>query len=326
MSRVCIFGAGAIGSFLAARLAATDATVSCIARGPHLTAMQNHGLRLHSGEQQTTVRLDCTDTPADLGQQDVVLVTLKAQQLAENAARIAALAGPDTIIVAVQNGLPWWYFYADSSAFGEHHLASIDPGGEIWRNLKPERALGAIVYPAAEIVAPGTVQHISGNRFTLGEPDSSDSPRLRTLAALLDAAGLQAEISTNIRPDIWLKLSVSATLNPLNLILGGTVGDILNDAARRDHLQTLIQEAQQVGAAINARPGMTPGELVTALEVVAPHQTSMLKDFRQGRSLEIAALTGAVLEIGARMGIATPGLQQLQAGVVSKLQANAAPD
>lgn len=317
--RVCVFGAGAIGSFLAARLAATEATVSCIARGAHLAAMRDHGLRLRAGQQETRVELECTDNPADLGQQDVLLVTLKAQQLAANAASIAALSGPDTLIVTVQNGLPWWYFYGDSSGFPDQHLASVDPDGRIWQTLGPERALGAIVYPAAEIVAPGVVRHISGDRFSLGEPKGSDTQRVHDLAALLSAAELKADITTTIRREIWLKLSVSAALNPLNLISGQTIGAILDDPATRGRLQTLIREAQDVAQAVDAQPALGPEELLTALQVVAPHKTSMLKDFEEGRTLELDALTGAVVEIGTRMGVPTARLTQLYAQAKSRL-------
>lgn len=306
--RVCIYGTGAIGGFLAARLAHAGKNVSCVARGAQLEAIRSKGLHLIEADREIGVAIPCSDTPGELGVQDVVIVTLKAHALADNVDGIASLLGPDSVIVTAQNGLPWWYFYRDASPLEGRQLASVDPGEQLWNRLGPQRAIGAIVYPAAEVVAPGIIRHAYGERFTLGEPDGERSERVVDVGALLSDAGLQVSITDDIRAEIWLKLSVNAALNPLSVVDNSTITAIVNDPSSCERLAAMIGEAQSVAASLGVDPVMSVAELIEALRDIDGHKTSMLADFESGRPLELDALTGAILEIASKSGVATPYL------------------
>ena len=309
--KICVFGAGAIGGFLAARLAHAGHSVSCVARGAQRKAIAEHGLTLIENDGEIKLELHCTNSSAELGVQDVVFLTLKSQSLADSLAGITALLGSDTMVVTVQNGLPWWYFHQDGSGFPTTHLESVDPGGGIWAAIGAHRALGAVVYPAAEIVSPGVVRHVFGDRFALGEPHGGRTHRTETLSELLGSAGFNAQVSSSIRDEIWLKLCVNAALNPLSVIRQSTIGVILADGEARAWLETLMAEAQAVSNALGVKPLMAPAEMVESLRVVSQHKTSMLKDFENGRPLELDGLTGAVLEIAGTLNVPTPGLAQV---------------
>ena len=310
-ARICIYGAGAIGGFLATRFAHAGYTVSCIARGDHLAAIRARGLRLIEAAQETLVQIECTDRPDSLGKQDFVFVTLKTHAVADSVEGIAALLGPSTVIVTAQNGLPWWYFHRDSSALAGQQLEAVDPAGLLWKTLGPERAIGAIVYPAASVAGPGVIRHLSGERFALGEPGGENTERIRTLQALMSGAGLQAPVSADIRREIWLKLSINAAINPLSLVRRATIGEIVHDGAGRAELVSLIREVQKVAESIGIEPLMSAADLVVALEPFAAHKTSMLTDYENHRPLELDGLSGAVLEIAGHMRVAAPELRRL---------------
>lgn len=310
-ARVCIYGTGAIGGFLAARLAHAGTDVSCVARGAQLAAIRSGGLRLIEAEREISVEVPCSDEPAELGTQDIVVVTLKAHALTENVDGIASLLGPDTAMVTMQNGLPWWYFHRDTSPLAGRHLETVDPGRRLYDELRAERAIGAIVYPAAEVIAPGIIRHSQGERFTLGEPGGETSARIESVCKLMNDADLQASISDDIRAEIWLKLSVNAAINPLSVVEGSTISEIVSDDDDRRYLTTLISEAQSVAASLGVVPLMTVDELISALQAVDGHKTSMLMDYECGRPLELEALTGAVLEVASLMDVTTPGLRAL---------------
>jgi len=309
--RICIYGTGAIGGFLAVRLANAGLRVNCIARGAQMQAIQSGGLRLIDGGREIRVDVNCTDSPTQLGAQDIVIVTLKAHALADNADGIAHLLGPETAVITAQNGVPWWYFHEDASAFPGKYLDSVDPDGRIWKMLGPEHAVGAVVYPSAGVVSPGVVTHVHGDRFTVGEPGGQASPRVAEIRDLLCKAGLQAKVSDSIRDEIWLKLSVNAAINPLSLVRRTTVGEILTDDDDRRFLTTLISESQEVARSLGVTPLMSAEELTDALEPFGAHKPSMLIDYEHGRELELEALTGAVLEIAQRMHVPTPTLSEL---------------
>ncbi|MFQ5634554.1 MAG: ketopantoate reductase family protein [Gammaproteobacteria bacterium] len=316
-ARICVFGAGAIGGYLAARLAGAGHEVCCVARGTHLAAMQSGGLRLIEAQRETCVDLDCTESAAELGRQDFVFVTLKTNALPAAAAGIAGLLGPATTIVTAQNGVPWWYFFGAAPPQGEPHLVSVDPGGRLWHALGPHRAVGAVIYPSAEIVRPGVVRHVFGDRIALGEPDGGHSDRLAEVVRLLRESGLSAEATDNIRGELWLKLSVNAALNPLSLIRGTPIANILEDDVDRLYLTRLIREAQHVARSLGIAPLMSAEELVESLHRFGEHKTSMLTDYERGRPLELEALTGAVLEIADRMQTPVTELRDLWARVSS---------
>lgn len=311
--KICIYGAGAIGGYLGALLAGTDAEVTLIARGPHLEAMQRDGLTLLSGDERRTVRLRCTDDPRTAGPQDYVILTLKAHSVAPIVDQLAPLLGPHTAVVTAQNGILWWYFHALPGPYAGQRLEAADPGGRIWQALGPERAIGCVVYPSCEIVAPGVVRHLEGTRFMLGEPDGSRSPRVTALGEVLTAAGLKAPVRKRIRDDIWFKLLGNATFNPVSVLTRATLEQMGKDPAVRDLIRTLMTEAVAVAERLDVSFAMDIEKRIDAAVDVGAHRTSMLQDFEQGRALELDALVAAVVEMGQLVGVPTPTLAQVLA-------------
>ena len=304
--KIAIFGAGAIGGYLAVKLHQAGAKVSVIARGPHLAAMRENGLTLRSEGETVTVQLPCTDKPEEAGPQDYVIVTLKANGLAPAAPQIAKLMGPDTALVTGINGIPYWYFYGQDGPWQDHRIESVDPGGKLWDLLPPRRVIGCIVYPAAEVVAPGTVEHTYGNRFTLGEPDGSKSARVDALSQMLVQAGLKAPVRTNIRDEIWVKLWGNLAFNPLSALTGSTLDRLAFQLDLRAVARGMMQEAQAVGEALGAKFAVSIDKRIDGAGEVGAHKTSMLQDLERGRPMEIDALLGAVVELADLTGKDAP--------------------
>ena len=312
-ARVCIYGAGAVGGYLAAKLATTSAQVSLIARGAHLQAIRDNGLTLiESGLSQTT-DFKATDNPADLGPQDYVIVTLKAHSIPGVVAPMQHLLGPDTTVVFAVNGVPWWYFYGLTGRHENHRLESVDPSGTIWQGITPKRALGCVVYPATEISEPGVISHRSGNRFSLGEPTGERSDRANGLAALLGEAGLKAPVRARIRDEIWIKLWGNASFNPLSALTGATLSQIAGAPETRQIISHLMSEIQSVGEAHGARFAVSIDKRIAGAAAIGEHKTSMLQDLEKNRPLEIDALIGAVQELAVLAKIATPNLDMILA-------------
>ena len=296
--RICIFGAGAIGGLMAARLAAKgDAEVTVIARGPHLAAMQAHGLRLRSEGAETVTRPRCVASAADAGPQDYVVVTLKAHSLPSAAPQMQPLLGPETAIVSAVNGVPWWYFHALAGPHEDRRVESVDPGGVVSALLPPERAIGCIVYPAAEVPEPGVIEHTYGDRFTLGEPDGSRSPRVNALSEALIAAGFKAPVRPRIRDELWVKLWGNLAFNPISALTTATLDVLTADAGQRGVARAMMLEAQAVGEALGVRFGIDVDKRIAGAAEVGAHKTSMLQDLERGRPMEIDALLGAVVEL-----------------------------
>ena len=311
--KICIYGAGAIGAYLGAELAAAGADVSFVARGPHLAAMQENGLRLHIGEQQKTVAVRCTDDPSALGPQDYVILTLKAHSVGPIVDQIQPLLGPDTAIVTAQNGILWWYFHAIGGTWENHHLDSVDPGGKIWSALGPERAIGCVVYPSCEIIAPGVVKHLDGNRFMLGEPDGSKSERVKALGRLLTEAGLKAPIRKKIRDDIWFKLLGNATFNPVSVLTHATLEQMGQDPEVRGVIHRMMSEAATVAERLGVKFAMSIDKRIDGGAAVGAHKTSMLQDLEAGRPLELDSLVAAVAEMGQLVDVPTPAIDTMLA-------------
>ena len=311
--KICIYGAGAIGGYLGAELAGTDADVSLVARGPHLQTMQQRGLTLLSGGQTRTVAIPCTDDPRTLGAQDYVILTLKAHSIPPILDHLQPLLGRDTAVVTAQNGILWWYFHAFPGPLENRHLEAADPGGRIWRSLGPERAIGCVVYPSCEIVEPGVVRHIEGTRFMVGEPDGSKSARVTALGAALTAAGLKAPVRRNIRDDIWFKLLGNATFNPVSVLTRATLEQMGRDPDVREVIRRMMTEAVAVATALGVSFVMDIEKRIDAAVDVGAHRTSMLQDFEQGRPLELDALVSSVTEMGRLVGVPTPNLDQVLA-------------
>lgn len=295
--KVAVFGAGAIGGYLAVKLSQAGAEVTVIARGPHLAAMRAHGLSLKSDGHTTTVQLPATDDASQLGPQDYVIVTLKATGLAPAAPDIAKLMGPKTALVTGINGIPYWYFYGLEGPWRDRVVQSVDPGGNLWTLLPPSQVIGAIVYPAAEVVAPGVIEHTYGNRFTLGEPDGSKSARVQMLSQLLVKAGLKAPVRTNIRDEIWVKLWGNLAFNPLSALTSSTLDRLAFRADLRAVARAMMEEAQSIGEALGITFAVSIDKRIDGAGEVGVHKTSMLQDLERGRPMEIDALLGAVVEL-----------------------------
>lgn len=310
--KICVFGTGAIGGYLAAKLAASNAQLTCIARGKQLEAIRSHGLTLIENDRRQNLRVECTDRPDQVGQQDVVFVTLKSHMVPLAAVDIAELLGPDTAVVTAYNGIPWWYFYGqrgnESTA-----LDSVDPGRRLWQHIGPERAIGCVVYPAARVIEPGVIEHQFGNRFALGEPDGTDSARLRALSAQLVAAGLEAPVSRSIRTGIWTKLVANASYNPVSVLTCSSLARMIDDIAVNRLLRRMMQEAIGVAAALGITLPVSAAELLEATRPLGEHQTSMLQDLKAGRSLELDPIVGAVQELGRLHAVPTPTLDTILA-------------
>jgi 2-dehydropantoate 2-reductase len=295
--RIAVFGAGAIGGYLAIKLHEAGAEVTVIARGPHLTAMREHGLTLKSGGEILTVNLACTDKADDVGPQDYVFVTLKATGLAAAATDIARLMGPQTALITGINGIPYWYFYGQESPWRDRVVESVDPGGRLWQLLPPAQAIGCIVYPAAEVIEPGVIQHTYGNRFTLGEPNGCKSARVEHLSQALNQAGLKAPVRADIRAEIWVKLWGNLAFNPLAALTASTLDRLAFRPDLREVARAMMEEATAVAEALGVTFPVSIDKRIDGAGEVGAHKPSMLQDLERGRPLEIDALLGAVVEL-----------------------------
>ncbi|MBL8199443.1 MAG: 2-dehydropantoate 2-reductase [Chromatiales bacterium] len=311
--KICVYGAGAIGSYLGMQLAGTDAEVSLVARGPHLAAMRERGLTLVDADGRRTVAVNCTDDPSALGPQDYVILTLKAHSTLPVVDQLQPLLGRETAVVTAQNGILWWYFHALPGPLANRHLEAADPDGRIWRALGPGRAIGCVVYPSCEIVEPGVVRHIEGTRFMVGEPDGSKSARVTALSEVLTAAGLKAPVRRKIRDDIWFKLLGNATFNPVSVLTRATLEQMGRDPDARAVIRRMMTEAVAVATALGVTFAMDIDKRIDAAVDVGAHRTSMLQDFEQGRPLELDALVAAVTEMGRLVSVPTPTLDQILA-------------
>ncbi len=320
--RICVFGAGAIGGYVAARLAiAARVKPAVIARGAHLEALKANGLTLIEGSKQTRVPVEASAEGADFGEQDYVLLALKAHSVAPALDAIAPLLGPETAVVTMQNGLPWWYFYRHGGALAGTRLSAVDPDGAIWEHIGPERAIGSVVYPAAEVTAPGVIRHVSGTRLSLGEPSGEKTDRVAALALELVAAGLQAPVRPDIRPEIWVKLWGNLSFNPVSALTGQTLEQIVADPDSHAVVRAMMIEAQTIAEKLGVRFPIDVDKRIEGARQVGAHKTSMLQDLERGRALEIDALVTAVQEIGRLTGVATPGIDIVLALVRSLARA-----
>jgi 2-dehydropantoate 2-reductase len=300
--KFAIVGAGATGGFLGAYLARAGEEVILIARGSHLEAMRERGVTVRSGEEEFTAHPDCTDDLSAIGRAEVVILTLKAHSIPALAPAIGSALAPGASVVSAQNGIPWWYF-------PERHLETVDPDGVIASNIPYASVVGCIVYPSTRVIEPGLVEHVEGNRFTLGEPDGSRSERVQAIAAALVGAGLKAPIQTRIRNEIWLKLLGNATLNPISALSRATLQQIVTSAATHDLVRTLMEEVDTVARALEVEVPLTIEKRMEGAAATGGHRTSMLQDLEAGRPLEVEALIGAVVELADGAGVAVPSLR-----------------
>ena len=304
--KVAVFGAGAIGGLLAARISLVGAEVTVIARGPHLAAMQANGLTLRSGGASVVARPRCVANAAEAGVQDAVIVTLKAHALPAAAPAIATMMGAETSLVTAINGVPYWYFYGLDGPWRDRRIASVDPGGTLWDILPPAQVIGAIVYPAAEVVEPGVVEHTYGDRFTLGEPAGGRGARIEALSRLLIAAGFRVPVRPRIRDELWVKLWGNLAFNPLSALTGATLDRLAGQTDLRALARAMMSEAQRVAEALGVRFAIDVDKRIDGAAEVGAHKTSMLQDLERGRPMEIDALLGAVVELGEMVALPIP--------------------
>jgi 2-dehydropantoate 2-reductase len=311
--KICIFGAGAIGGYMGVKLAQAGADVSLVARGPHLAAMQENGLTLIEEGGTTNVPVTASDNPEDLGVQDYIIVTLKAHSVPAVVSKMAPLIGENTTIVSGVNGVPWWYFHKSGGDLEGTRLASVDPGAAQWNGFGPDRVLGCVVYPAAEVIEPGVIKHIEGNRFSLGEPDGTKSERALALSAALSKAGLKAPVRPKLRDEIWVKLWGNLSFNPISALTHATLDVLCTDEGTRLVARNMMVEAQQIAEALGVKFPIDVDRRIAGGAAVGAHRTSMLQDLDQGRPMEIDALVASVQELGKVTGIATPTIDTVLA-------------
>ncbi|WP_172600879.1 2-dehydropantoate 2-reductase [Cereibacter sphaeroides] len=311
--RICIFGAGAIGGYMGAKLAAAGADVSLVARGPHLAAMQARGLTLIEEGGTRTVPVRAASDPAALGPQDYVIVTLKAHSVPAVVPQLSPLLGAEGTLVSGVNGLPWWYFHRHGGPLEGRRLESVDPGGVQWDGLGPDRVLGCVVYPAAEVVEPGTVRHLEGNRFSLGEPSGEKSDRALRLSEALTAAGLKAPVRPRLRDEIWVKLWGNLSFNPISALTGATLDRLCTDPGTRAVARSMMLEAQTIAERLGVKFPIDVERRIDGGAAVGAHRTSMLQDLEAGRPMEIEALVGSVAELGRIVNLPTPTIDTVLA-------------
>jgi 2-dehydropantoate 2-reductase len=312
--KICVVGAGAIGGLLAAKLQNAGEDVSVIARGPHLAAIRANGLKLIEEDgNEIVARVKATDKIAEAGPQDLVILGMKAHQVEAVVVDLKQLYGPETMVLTAQNGIPWWYFFKVGGTYEGRQLKSVDPTGAIAANLPIERVIASIVYPAAEIIQPGVIKHIEGNRFSLAEIDNSETPRIKQVSETLKKAGFRSPVVSDIRAELWTKLWGNLSFNPISALTHATLEDLCRYQPTRELVAEMMREAQTIGEALGIRFRIPIEKRIAGGEAVGRHKTSMLQDVEAGRVVEADALIGSVIELGRITDIATPHLDTVYA-------------
>lgn len=315
--KICIVGAGAIGGYLGAKLALAGEEVTLIARGAHLQAIQEKGLRLRSSDHIEDLIKDirATQSIEEAGKQDVVIVALKAQSVPSVAPSLPALYHDETMVATAQNGIPWWYFRKIDTPYADYRIQTVDPEGTVEANIPIDRVIGCVVYPAAELAEPGVVQHIEGDRFTLGELDGSKSDRLQALSQSFRKAGLKAPVRNQIRNELWVKLWGNLAFNPISALTRATLEQICQYPQTRELARNMMAEAQAIGEKLGVEFGIPLEQRIEGAEKVGAHKTSMLQDIEAGRPTEVDAIVGSVAELGRLLEIPTPHIDAVYASV-----------
>ncbi len=304
--KIVIAGAGAIGGYIGARLAKAGADVTLFARGPHLQAMRERGLRVEGPEDSFEVRPQVTGSLESIGAVDVVFLGVKAHSLPDLAPRLAPLFHATTVVVSTQNGIPWWYFQQHGGELEGLVLDRVDPGGIIATSIEPRRVIGSIAYFATEIEQPGVIRHIEGNRISFGEPDGTKSERCTRIAQALIAAGLRCPVSTRFRQEIWVKLLGNVAFNPISALTGETLVRIATHRESSRLVREVMQETEAVAQRLGIELPISIDQRIAGAAKVGEHKTSMLQDVEAGRPMELDAVVGAVIELGSRLGIPMP--------------------
>jgi 2-dehydropantoate 2-reductase len=318
--RLCVFGAGAIGGYLAVRLANAGVDVSVVARGPNLEAIKANGLRLRIDGREEVAKVRATSDAAELGPQDYVVTTLKAHSLPPVVDRMKPLFGPDTAFVTAMNGVPYWYFHGLAGQ-DWRVVEAVDPGGKVSAAIPPSQAIGCVVYPATEMPEPGVVEHVDGDRFTLGEPDGSKSERVERLSKALIAAGFKAPVRPKIRDEIWIKLWGNLAFNPLSALTHQTLDVLATEPSLKAVARAMMVEGRAVAEALGVRFPIDVDKRIAGAAEVGAHKTSMLQDLEKGRPMEIDALVRGVAELGDAVGVETPAIDMVLALVTARAKA-----
>ena len=311
--RFAVLGAGAIGAYVGAALSRGGSDVTLIARGPHLQAMREHGVQVLSPRGDFHAQPRATDDIEAVGDADVVFVALKAYSLPELAPRLGKALGSNTAVIPAQNGVPWWYFQSHPGPLADTTLESVDPGGAIARSIEPERIVGCVVYCSAEIVEPGVIRHVEGTRFAIGEPDGSLSKRCQRISEAFVAGGLKCPVEERLRDQIWLKLIGNVAFNPVTALTRATLGELGTLPAMVELLRAILEECAEVAARLGVELPVSLERRLEAGIAVGDHKTSMLQDLEAGKQLEIDCMSGAVIELADKLGIATPHTQAVHA-------------
>ena len=305
--KVAIYGAGATGGYLGARLARAGVETTLIARGPHLAAMKEHGVRVLEAGEEWVAHPFCTADPAAAGPQDFVIVALKAHSATQVVDAMQPLLGPETAVVTAQNGVPWWFFHGIGDPWEGTRLESVDPGGRQWEGIGPERAIGCVVYAATEIAEPGVIRHAYGSRFSLGEPAGAKTDRVRALSRALIRAGLRAPVR-RIREELWVKLLGNVCFNPISALTLGTLDRVATEPGTRAVARAMMEETSAIGDSLGIRSRIDIERRIDGTAAVGAHRTSMLQDLERGRTMEIDALVTSVQELGRLTGVPTPAI------------------
>jgi 2-dehydropantoate 2-reductase len=311
--KIVIAGAGAIGGYIGARLARAGGDVVLFARGPHLQAMRERGVRVISADGDFEVKPAVTGDLSTIGQADVVVLGVKAHGLTALAPQLRPLFGPETVVVSTQNGIPWWYFQGIGGEREGWRLERVDPGGGIAAAIEPRRVVGSLAYFATEIVEPGVIRHTEGNRISLGEPDGSRSDRCRALAEALIAAGFRAPVTTRFRTEVWVKLLGNVAFNPISALTGGTLEELVRHPDTSAVIREVMAETEAVAARLAITLPISIDQRMAGAEKVGAHKTSMLQDLEAGRPMELDAIVGAVVELGDRLGVPLPSTRTVYA-------------
>jgi 2-dehydropantoate 2-reductase len=319
-SKICIYGAGAIGGWIGARLAQRPGMmVSVVARGETLRQLQSHGLQLNSGDNILSAKVRASQLPTSLGIQDLVIIAVKAPSMLDVAKQIQPLIGPNTIVMTAMNGVPWWFLQGFGGVYANTPLKSVDPKGQIAAAIPPTHIIGCVVHASSSLRAPGQVQHHFGNGLIIGEPAGGSSARVQALHQLLRDAGFDATLSEHIQKDVWYKLWGNMTINPISALTGATSDKILNDPNVLGFISAVMLEAKAIGAAMGIAINQQPEDRHAVTRKLGAFKTSMLQDVQAKRAVELDALVGAVQELGQITGVPTPftdalmGLARLQA-------------
>lgn len=313
--KIVIAGAGAIGGYIGAKLARAGADVVLFARGAHLRAMQERGLRVMSADGNFEVRPEVTGDLAQVGQADVVFLGVKAHGLTALAPSLGPVFGSGTVVVSTQNGIPWWYFQGHGGELEGLRLERVDPGGVIASAIEPRRVVGSLAYFSTDIAEPGVIHHTEGNRISFGEPDGTRSDRTRAIAETLIAAGFRCPVTTRFRHEIWVKLLGNVAFNPISALTGGTLEELVRHADTARLVREIMSETEAVAARLGIELPISIDQRMAGAEKVGAHKTSMLQDYEAGRPMEIEAVVGAVVELGDRLGVPMPATRAMYACV-----------